>query len=219
MSGETERLIGRLAAAAEPVRRLRPPLLRAALWLTSVAALLSVAILLFADLHVFAVRAASRKLDVELVGTLLTGILAVIAAFELSLPDRSRAWALLPLPTLALWILASGYSCWRHWLTYGPDGWVIGESADCFRFIIGVSVPLAVSLIVLLRRARPLAPVRVAAMGGLGVAAIAAFALQFFHPFDVTFMDLGVHAAAVTIVVAAVAGAERAAERRRERAR
>jgi hypothetical protein len=178
---------------------------------------LSAAIPIFADLHVFAVRAADPKLALELTGTLLTGILAVIAAFELSLPDRSRAWALLPLPTLALWIGASGYSCWQHWLVHGPDGWVIGESANCFRFILGVSVPLAASLVVLLRRAAPLAPVPVAAMGGLGVAAIAAFALQFFHPFDVTFMDLGVHAVAVAIVVASVSALERAAQRRQGR--
>ena len=214
---DTDRLIGRLAASAEPVRRLRPPLLRAALWLAAVAAAVSAAILIFADLHVFAVRAANPKLALELTGTLLTGILAVIAAFELSLPDRSRAWALLPLPSLALWIGASGYSCWRHWLVHGPDGWAIGESANCFRFILGVSVPLAASLVVVLRRAAPLAPVPVAAMGGLGVAGIAAFALQFFHPFDVTFMDLGVHAVAVAIVVASVAAFERTAERRRRR--
>lgn len=215
MSSDTEKLIARLAAESEPVRRLRPPALRAALWLASVAAALAAAILLFANLGVFAARAADPKLALELTGTLLTGILAVIAACELSLPDRSPAWALLPLPTLALWILASGYSCWRHWLVHGPDGWTIGESANCFRFILGVSVPLAVSLVVLLRRAAPLAPVRVAAMGGLGVAALAAFALQFFHPFDVTFMDLAVHAVAVTIVVASVSAVERAADRRR----
>lgn len=215
MSSDTEKLIARLAAASGPVRRLRPPLLRAVLWLVAVAALLAAAILLFADLDVFAARASDPKLALELTGTLLTGILAVIAAFELSLPDRSPAWALLPLPTLALWILASGYSCWRHWLVHGPEGWTIGESANCFRFILGVSVPLAVSLVVLLRRAAPLAPVRVAATGGLGVAALAAFALQFFHPFDVTFMDLAVHAVAVTIVVASVSAVERAAERKR----
>ena len=34
------------------------------------------------------------------------------------------------------------------------------------------------------------------------VAALAAFLLQFFHPFDVTFMDLSVHLVAVGIVVA-----------------
>lgn len=210
MSGNTELLIARLAASAGPVRRLRPPLLRAALWLAAVAAALALAILIFADLGIFARRASDSKLALELTGTLLTGILATIAAFELSLPDRSARWALLPLPSLALWIGASGYSCWRHWISYGPGGWQIGESANCFRFILGVSVPLAVSLLWLLRRAKPLTPVRVAAMGGLGVAGIAAFALQFFHPFDVTFMDLGVHAVAVAIVVAAVSGVEKA---------
>jgi len=218
-SGDTDKLIERLAAAAGPVRRLRPPTLRAALWLIAVAAVLSAAILGFADLGIFTARAADPKLALELAATLLTGILAVVAAFELSMPDRSPTWALLPLPMLALWILGSGYSCWRHLLVHGPEGWVIGESADCFRFILGVSIPLALTLVPLLRRAAPLAPVRVAALGGLGIAALAAFALQFFHPFDVTFMDLGVHAVAVALVIAALAIVERAgAARRRIRA-
>jgi hypothetical protein len=215
MSSGTDGLIERLAAAAEPVRRLRPPVLRAGLWLAVVTAALTTAIVLFADVGLFARRAGDAKLALELTGTGLTGILAVIAAFQLSLPDRAARWALLPLPALGLWIASSGYSCWRHWISIGPQGWEIGESWHCFRFILGVSLPLAASLIVLLRRARPLAPVRVAAMGALGVAAIAAFILQFFHPFDVTFMDLGIHAVAVAIVVAAVAGMESAAQTRR----
>lgn len=203
----TEQIIGRLVADAAPVRRLRPPAFRAALWLLAVAAIAAVAILWFSNLAVFARRAEDPKLALELAGTLLTGIAAVLAAFELSLPDRASGWALLPLPPLALWIASSGYSCYRHWLGFGPGGWEIGESAHCFGFILGVSVPLAISLMLLLRIAHPLAPLRVAAMGGLGVAGIAAFLLQFFHPFDVTFMDLGIHAAAVAIVVAASAAA------------
>ncbi len=204
MTEATERLIDRLVAEAAPVRRLRPPVLRALLWLLTVAALGAVAILLFSDLGVFARRAADPKLRLELIGTALTGILAVVAAFELSLPDRTPAWALLPLPPLLLWIASSGYACYRHWIVLGPGGWEIGESAHCFRFILAISVPLGVSLVLLLRRAHPLTPGRVAAVGGLGVAAIAAFLLQFFHPFDVTFMDLGIHGAAVAIVVGVV---------------
>jgi hypothetical protein len=215
MSSGTDGLIEQLVAGAEPVRRLRPPVLRAGLWLAVVAAVLATAIALFADIPLFARRAADGKLALELAGTALTGILAVIAAFELSLPDRSGRWALLPLPTLGLWIASSGYECWRHWISFGPDGWEIGESWHCFRFILGLSLPLAVSLIVMLRRARPLAPARVAIVGALGVAALAAFSLQFFHPFDVTFMDLGIHAVAVAIVVAVVASVEGAAQTRR----
>lgn len=207
MTDATDRLIGRLATEAEPVRRLRPPLVRAALWLLGATAAGALAILLFSNLEVFARRAEDPKLVLELTGTLLTGIAAVIAAFYLSLPDRPAAWALLPLPPLALWVLSSGYSCYSHWISYGPGGWEIGESGDCFRFILAVSIPLGAALLLVLRRACPLAPVRVAAVGGLGVAGLAAFLLQFFHPFDVTFMDLGVHLAAVALVVAATSAA------------
>jgi hypothetical protein len=184
------------------VHRLRPPGLRAALWLLAVAAVAAMGIAAFADLGVFARRAQDPKLVADMIATLVTGIAAVLAAFELSLPDRAPAWALLPLPPLAAWIATSGYSCYRHWITFGPDGWELGESTHCFRFILSVSVPLGVTLWLLLRQARPLAPVRVASVGGLGVAAIAATLLQFFHPFDVTLMDLSVHAVAITIVIA-----------------
>jgi hypothetical protein len=214
VSEATERIIERLVADARPVRRLRPPILRAALWLLAVAAIAAIAILLFADLDVAGRRLHDPKLALEMLATLLTGIAAVVAAFHLSLPDRSPAWALLPLPFLAVWIASSGYSCYRHWISVGPDGWELGDSARCLRFILAVSLPLGVSLLLLLRRAAPLTPVRVAAIGGLGTAAIAAFVLQFFHPFDVTFMDLSVHLGAVALVVAAAALIERAAQRR-----
>ena len=216
MSEATERLIERLAAEAEPVRRLRPPGLRAALWLLAVAALAAIAIAAFADLHVFAQRARDPKLVADMIATVVTGIAAVLAAFELSLPDRRAAWALLPLPPLAAWIATSGYNCYRHWITFGPDGWELGESTHCFRFILSVSVPLGVTLWLLLRRANPLAPVRVAAVGGLGIAALAATLLQFFHPFDVTLMDLSVHAVAIAIVIAVSSLWARWSERRGE---
>src|SRR5262249_9638186 len=134
--------------------------------------------------------AADGKLRLELAGTLLTGIAAVLAAFELSLPDRRSGWALLPIPPLLLWVASSGYACYSHWIVLGPRVWWM-----CVR---GPCVPVHP---LVRRRAQPLAPARVAALGGLGVAALAAFLLQFFHPFDVTFMDLAIHGLAVGIVV------------------
>jgi hypothetical protein len=202
MARDTELLIERLAADVRPVRPLRPPGVRAGLWLLVVGAVVAAAIAVFSDLDLFWRRMQDPKLIVELMATLLTGIAAVVAAFHLSLPDRSSAWAWLPLPFLALWLVTSGYSCYRIWLVAGPDGWTLGESAHCFRFILAVGLPLGASLSILLRHAFPMRPVRVAAVGGLGVAAIAAFTLQFFHPFDVTFMDLGVHLIAIGLVVA-----------------
>lgn len=210
----TERLIERLAREAVPVRRLPAPAVGAALYLLAATALGVTVIALFADLPVFERRIADSKLALEVAATLATGVLAVLAAFELSRPDRSWRWALLPLPTLLLWIASSGYSCWVHLLAQAPSDWVIGESGRCFRFILLVSVPLGAVLLLMLRRAHALAPVKVAALGALGVAAIAAFLLQFFHPFDVTFMDLGIHAIAVTLVVLVASGMESLATRR-----
>ena len=205
----TDGLIAELAGDLRPVKRLRPPLLRASLWL-GVIAVLSIAFVAgFADMPTFMRRASDPKLALELVGTLLTGILAVVAAFELSLPDRSLRWGLLPLPSLLLWIGSSSYSCWRHWVVDGPSGYGAGEGLHCFSWIVAFGVPLGISLFVLLRRAKPLAPAPVAAMAGLGVASIAAFLLQFFHPFDVTFVDLGLHLAAVIAVVVLARAASR----------
>lgn len=206
MADETVRLIERLAAEARPVRRLRPPGLRAALWLVTAGALIALVIWRFSNLPLFMQRAQSEHLDWEMAGMLMTGILAVVAAFHLSLPDRSARWALLPLPPLALWLATTGYNCYSHWFT---DGWALGSSWDCLKFIVGVSVPLGGSLLYLLHRAAPLMPVRVATMAGLGVASIATFALQFFHPFDVTFLDLGTQLAVSALVVLATGGYER----------
>ncbi|HEV2545994.1 MAG TPA: NrsF family protein [Stellaceae bacterium] len=211
MVERTEQLIERLAAEARPVRRLRPPLYRAGLWLFAVAVLTGGAIAAFADWHVFVERAHDPRLVIEMVGTLAAGIAAIVAAFELSLPDRPRRWLLLPLPPLMLWLASSSYGCYRHWLTVGPSGWELGESAHCLRFILGVSLPLGVSLLITLRRAIPLSPLPVGAAGGLGVGALAAFALQFFHPFDVTVIDLGVHVIAVAVVVSLATAAQRLA--------
>lgn len=210
MSKNTDDLIERLIADAAPVRRLRPPLIRASLWFFPVVSAVALAAYFFADLDFFIRRASDGKLLTELVATILTGITAAIAAFQLSLPDRSPRWLLLPLAPLAIWIASSGYSCYRQWLAFGADGWYIGDSANCIMFILVASLPLGASIFFLLRRASPLSPLPVAAMGGLAAAAMAAFALQFFHPFDVTFMDLGVHAAAITIVILGMMAAGKA---------
>ena len=81
-------------------------------------------------------------------------------------------------------------------------GGFVGESRHCFAFILAASVPLAAALFIALRRARPIDPVPVAALGTLGVAATAAFVLEFFHPFDVTVIDLALHLAAIALVIA-----------------
>jgi hypothetical protein len=198
---ETDKLIEDLAGTLQPVRRLHAPLWRAGAWLLAVAAVCAVLILRFANLAIFMQRVAVPRTAAECAATAVTGITAVIAAFMLSVPGRSTRWALLPLPPFLSWLGASGLGCLQNGLSLHTGGSFIGHSGHCFVFITAASVPLAIALFAMLRRARPIAPLPVAALGTLGVAAIAAFILQFFHPFDVTVIDLTLHLAAIGLMV------------------
>lgn len=203
----TDDLIARLSADAAPVKRLRPPFVRAGLWLMAAGAASAAVVYAIADLPTFMDRARDPRQMIELGATLATGILAVLAAFEISLPDRSRSWAWLPAPALLVWLATAGLGCLESWIAGTSTD--MAESGECFAILIGTSLPLGLVLSWMLLRAKPMAPASVAAMGGLGVAAISAFLLQFFHPFDVTVMDLAIHAAAVAIVVAVSAASSR----------
>ena len=198
---QTERLIERLTAELAPVRVLAPPWWRAVLWLAVVAAVSALLVLRFANMALVLPRLTLPRVEVECVATALTAITAIIAAFELSVPDRSPRWAWLPVAPFMLWLAASGLGCLRNGVSLqGPDGFA-GESPHCFMFISGASVPLAAGLFWMLRRARPINALPVAAIGTLGVAATAAFVLEFFHPFDVTAIDLALHLSAIGLVV------------------
>jgi hypothetical protein len=198
-----EHLIGTLAADLRPVRPLPPPALRALFWLILVAALAAV-LAAFSNVAAMMHRLmATPDMWLAALGSIATMVTAAFAAFELALPDRSRAWALLPLPAAALWIAASGLGCLRAYVLPGTHVANLGEARDCLVFIIGVSVPLSAALIVMLRQAYSLTPALTAAMAGLAAAAGAATLLNFFHPFDAAATDLAVHGVAVAIVVAA----------------
>lgn len=199
-----DRLIGALAANLQPVRPLLSPLVRAIIWLALVAAI-AAALAMLADLPGMWHRLmATPDMWLAVLGSIATAITAALAAFELSLPDRSRAWALLPLPAFMLWLGASGLGCLRAYVLPGTHVATMGETRDCLVFIIGVSVPLSAVLILMLRRAYSLTPALTATMAGLASAAAAATLLNFFHPYDAAATDLVVHLAAVGIVIAAL---------------
>ncbi len=200
-------LIDALTAEVRPVRPLRPPLTRAAEWIAIVALLSGFAIYLLSDVQLLLGRYAGREemLALEMLSMMATGVLAVVGAFFIAIPGQSRRWLFAPVIPFAAWLLLSGAGCYRDLVRNGSSGLEIGHSLDCLIFIVGVSLVLAPPLIWLLARARPIDPVPVALLGGLGVAAIAAFVLQFFHPFATTFIDLAVHLLAIAAVVSVTA--------------
>ena len=199
-----DRLILDLAADLRPVRRLSPPLLRALVWLAVLAGL-ALALAAFANLEAVWQRiGAAPDLWLAVIGSAMTAILAAVAAFELSLPDATRAWAALPLPAALLWVGASGFGCLRDFIAPQSHVAVMSETADCLMFIVFLSVPLSALLFAMLRRGYPLYPGLTAVIGGLAVAAAAASLLNFFHPYDAAATDLLVHAVAVTVVIAGI---------------
>lgn len=199
----TPQLIDLLTAGARPVKRLRPPLVRAALWLLLAAAVFALLAAARGVRHDFAERIAQPVFAVGFAAALATGVLAAIAAFLLSLPDRSRAWGLLPVPALLVWVSTVSYGCLTQWVDMGPGGVRLGEAALCFATLIVTSLPLSLGLFLMLRHAAWLRPTAVTLAGGLAVAALTATALSLFHEFDATIMvliwNLGVAAMIVAI--------------------
>lgn len=202
----TEQLIADLASDAQAAKPLPAPWRRALITLAAIAVVGFVAIVLMADPSTLRARYAGREdmMALEMAAALATGALALTAAFFLAIPGRSRRWMLSPLLPFIAWISLSGMGCYRD-LLGGATGAASGDGVDCLIFIVGASLVLGIPVLWLLARARPLEPLPVAAMAGLGVAALAAFLLQFFHPFTVTFLDLGMHLIAVLIVIGAAA--------------
>ena len=204
MADAHDRLIGALAADLQPVRPLLSPPWRALIWLALVAAVAGV-LAMFANLAAMWERlTGTPDMMLAAIGSVATAAAAAFAAFELGMPDRSRAWALLPLPAFALWLGASGLGCLRAYVLPGTHVATMGETRDCLVFIVGLSVPLSTVLILMLRRACSLAPALTATMAGLASAAAAATLLNFFHPYDAAATDLIVHLVAVGLVVVAL---------------
>ena len=198
----TPDLIASLAASATPVRRLRPPLLRAGLWLLVASLVLLALAALYGTRPDLAERLRQPTFVLALVGSLLTGILAAIAAFHLSLPDRSRLWLLLPAPALVLWVSTIGYGCLTDWVSTGPDGIRLGSTLQCFATLVVAGLPLSVVLLLMLRHAARLHPTTVAMMGGLAVAGIVATALSLFHSLDASVMVLLWNVGVAALIVA-----------------
>ena len=187
---KTPELIDTLVECAAPVRRLRPPLMRACLWITLAALVLGLIAVAHGLRPDIAARLQQPVFVLSMAAALVTGILAAIASFQISLPDRSRWWLLLPVPTLAVWVSTIGYGCLTDWVSVGPDGVRLGEAARCFATLLLTSVPLSIAILVMLRYAALLRPTETSTMGGLAVAASTAFALSMFHDLDASVMIL-----------------------------
>lgn len=197
----TEELIARLVEDARPVRPLRPPLVRMLAWLAVAAVVIGIAVAIAGLRPGLAQQMADPTRLVSWLASLATGLSAAVAAFHVGLPDRSRAWALLPLPGLVLWLGTIGYGCLADWLRQGPGGLAPGVSMGCMISIIAMSVPLTGVFLVMMRHAGPVRPVATIATGVLATGGLAAAGLALFHEADGAMEALVWHGGTIAVLV------------------
>lgn len=190
MADDTSLVIDRLVAECRPVKRLQPPLLRAALWLGVAIGLVLLVSLLRGLRPDLADQFSRSDALLAFVAAVLTGVSAAIATFQVSVPGRARAWALLPVPALGLWLASLGWGCINDWIRLGPDGLAMGHSFECLGSILTMSLPLGLILAVMVRHAGYGRPRVTALLGALSVSALASAGVTFFHDLDTALMVL-----------------------------
>jgi hypothetical protein len=195
-------LIETLVFDLKPVRRLASPVLLAAAWLALIVCIAFVLAVVYGFDPFFDRLDASLDFCASIVGSLLTAVLASVAAFELSLPDRKPGWALLPLPTVILWIGTSTVGCLGA-PAAGTNTVALGGTDNCLMFILTTAMPLSLFISFLLRSSYPLRPNLTSTVCGIASAAAAATLLNFAHLHDVSAPDLMVHGVAVSLVILA----------------
>jgi hypothetical protein len=198
---QSEELIAELSGALRPVRRLPPPGLQAMLWLALAVVVIGLAVALNGLRHDLAARMLLPQEVGQFSASVATGIAAALAAAMLARPDRAAAWALLPVPTLLLWLGSLGWGCFADLARLGPGAWTMGTSWGCLKFILLLGLPLTAALLVLLRHAGPVRPTPVLLLSGLAAAALCSAGLSLFHHLDAALEVLIWHGAAVALVV------------------
>jgi hypothetical protein len=198
----SEDLIAALTGSARPVKPLLPPMLRAAIWLALAVAVVAGSVAVHgvkADLLADLLQPLNL---LEWLAALATGVGAIVAAFHLSLPDRSPRWALLAVAPAALWLASVGLGCLADVAAMGSAAFAWGEPWLCFRYITELGVPLTIVTLIMLRYAGPIRPLQTMVMAALGMSGLSAAGLAFFHPDHTAWLGLIWHGAALAVVLA-----------------
>jgi hypothetical protein len=197
----TDTLIDRLAGDARPVRRIGSPLRRTLAWLV-VATLVVAAITAHFGLraHLFDAMSDGPTL-VEWIASVLTGLLAAYAAFQVSVPGRSARWAWLPVPALLLWLAGLGWGCLQDYARLGGAAFLMeAGSSECAVAITLTSVPLGAALLWMVRHAGVVRPMPTALLAALAAAALSAAGVSLYHGGENAAMVLLWHLGAVAVL-------------------
>ena len=186
----TEDLIDRLVRDISPIRRLPGPMPRAAGWLAMAGVAIGGVIAVDGLCPYLYERLANPFYLTSFIAAGLTGALATAAAFMLSLPDRSRLWAILPIPALLAWLGAITLSCILNWTPTPSELLHPNSTLHCACVFLTVST-LLTGLLFWMLRSGPLADGRGTSwLSGLAVTGLATVGLSLTRTFEESAMLL-----------------------------
>jgi hypothetical protein len=170
---KTEDFAERLARDLTPVRPLRRPWIRAALWSLGASLYLGVLTLLMTSRDDLAANATNQRFMFQQVAAVVTSVSAAAAAFVSVVPGYSRRVFLLPAAAATAWLASLLVGASQEWNEGGLAGLAVQREWPCVATIIlGGALP-ALVLALMLRRGAPLAPRLTMVLTVLAAAALA----------------------------------------------
>lgn len=201
-SKATEDLIVSLTAGAKAVKPLRPPAWRAAGLLALAVAIVGVSVWSHGLRPDLAEKFRDPLYVLEWLASIATAIGAFLAAFHLSIADRSHRWLFAAVVPAGLWLATIGGGCLQDFFDQGSAAFAWGVSMTCFRYITEMGIPLMLVVLVMNRHAGPIRPIATTLCAGLGAAALSAAGLTLFHGLHASWLVLIWHGGALLTVMA-----------------
>lgn len=186
----TEELIEQLAADAQPVRCLRSPFRRTAIWLTWSLPWVTAVVFVMGLRPDIATRLSDPRWLIEEGAAVATALMAAMAALCAGVPGRSRWEHFMPFLPLAVWLGTLGQGCLQDWITYGQAGLTLRTDWQCLPGIIMVGTGPAVAMVVMILRGAAITPITTTTLGALAASGLSAAALRLFHQEDSSLMVL-----------------------------
>lgn len=197
----TNQLIEQLTSRAAPVRPLASPMRRTLVWVCLAAVLIAMIASVHGLRSGLAAEMSRAPALVEWVATILTGLFAAYAVFQISVPGRSPAWMWLPVLPLVLWLSGLGWGCIQDYARMGPSAFLIElASSECAVAITMTSIPLGLLMLVMVRHAGVVRPAPTAMLAALSAAALSAAGVSLYHGGESALMVLLWHTGAVAVL-------------------
>jgi len=136
-------------------------------------------------------------------GSVLAGLVAAYAVFQVSVPGRALAWAWLPLPAAIAWFAGMGWGCLAQ---VRADGGAVAlglGSWHCALAITLVSAPMLLVMLLLVRHAGVVRPVPTTVLAMLSAAGLSSAAVSLVHGHESALLTLAWHGGVVLLLCAA----------------